>query len=167
MAIFSWTKSKKSRALEFRPYSAFNFGGRNRKPKTFLFGQKFRLLVYHWSFTHVMCDDLLATLPSTKKKVFFNNDFGTALAALDGQATYISIKAPSIPFENILWSRKCVQRCTYKEMVNNPKEFLSLVLVSIFYREMKVLYPKYYKHWLWQLQLTIHFSARRYKVQQI
>ena len=27
-------KSKKSRAfLEFRPYSAFNFGGRNRKPK--------------------------------------------------------------------------------------------------------------------------------------
>ena len=34
MAIFSWTKSKKSRAfLEFRPYSAFTFGGRNRKPK--------------------------------------------------------------------------------------------------------------------------------------
>ena len=34
MAIFSWTKSKKSRAfLEFRPYSAFNFGGRNRRPK--------------------------------------------------------------------------------------------------------------------------------------
>ena len=34
MAIFSWTKSKKSRAfLEFQPYSAFNFGGRNRKAK--------------------------------------------------------------------------------------------------------------------------------------
>ena len=50
MAIFSRTKSKKSRAfLEFRPYSAFNFGGRNRKPKAekFLFGLKFRLLVYH------------------------------------------------------------------------------------------------------------------------
>ena len=46
--MFSWTKSKKSRALEFRPYSAFNFGGRNRQPKTFLFGRKFRLLVYHW-----------------------------------------------------------------------------------------------------------------------
>ena len=34
LAIFSWTKSKKSRAfLEFRPYSAFNFGSRNRRPK--------------------------------------------------------------------------------------------------------------------------------------
>ena len=30
----NWRKSKKSRAfLEFRPYSAFNFGGRNRRPK--------------------------------------------------------------------------------------------------------------------------------------
>ena len=38
-------------------------------------------------------------------------NFGTALAALEGQATYISIKAPSIAFENIV-SRKCVQRCT-------------------------------------------------------
>ena len=61
MAIFSWTKSKKSRAfLEFWPYSAYNFGGRNRKPKAenFPFRPKVSASGIPLPYLHLLCSNL-------------------------------------------------------------------------------------------------------------